>query len=125
MATVKEVAEMLRKPKGRVRNVASKADRTYNGHVYHSKAEALWAFQLDCQKQAGIIRSWRAQPKFTIWWPVGNAKICDMILDFEVQSLDNTFKLQEIKGWETPEWKLKKKLLMACYPDLKLEVIRA
>ena len=59
---------MLRKPKGRVRNVAPKADRTYNGRVYHSKAEAKYAFELDCQLLAreDMQVGFRSQPSLLI-----------------------------------------------------------
>src|SRR5690242_8959014 len=60
--TATEVAEMLRMPKqARVRNVAPRADRTYGGRVYHSKAEALYAFELDAQMSACMIFKWRPQ----------------------------------------------------------------
>ena len=116
---------MLRKPKGRVRNVSSKADRTYNGRVYHSKAEAKYAFELDYQVKQGKILCWIPQPAFLILWPTSRKPICHVILDFEIRDLGGFPRYVEIKGWETPEWRLKKKLLFACYPDIKLEVIRA
>jgi len=122
--TATEVKAMLERPKGRVRNVAPRADRTYAGRVYHSKAEAVHAFGLDQKKSAGIIYWWAAQRRLPIF--CAGKFICDVVLDFGIQDHPGDLpRYEEIKGWETPEWKLKKKLLLACYPDIKLEVIKA
>lgn len=124
--TGEEVAAMMRMPKqARVRNVAPRADRTYDGRVYHSKAEALYAFELDAQMSACMIFKWR--PQVTLPCIVNGALVCKVILDFEIQdrAIDPAKRYVEIKGWASEAWKLKKKLLLACYPNLKLEVIRA
>ncbi len=124
--TVQEVQAMLSRGKGKVRNVAPRAARTYNGRVYHSKAEALQAFELDRLKAAGKIYMWEAQPRLPIIWP-GGPVICVVVLDFCI--LDSPAKAiqkryVEIKGWESEIWKLKKKLLLACYPGINLQVVK-
>lgn len=44
--------------------------------------------------------------------------------DFKVTFADGRTEYHEVKGFETPEWKLKEKLFRARYPDLILKVIK-
>ncbi len=117
-----DVAAMLAKPKGRVRNVAPRADRTYNGVVYDSKAEALHAFKLDSLKLTGDIFDWKRQVRIPLF--VKDSKICTFVVDFQVHFADGNIQFQEIKGWETPEYKLKLKLFKALYPNADYRVVK-
>ena len=120
--TAAEVKALLARPKGRVRNVAPRADRTYKGVVYDSKAEALYAFKLDAAKSAGLILGWNRQVRIPLI--VEGVKICSFIIDFEVSLNNGNLRYEEIKGWETPEYKLKLKLFKALYPNADYRVVR-
>ena len=87
--------------------VAAKADRTYNGIVYASKAEAKRAFTLDLELRAGAITSWKRQPVFEL----GPDKVIYRA-DFQVVGVfgSATEWVEEIKGCETREFKRKMKL---------------
>lgn len=103
--------------------VSPKAERTYNGTVYHSKAEARYAAELDLQKRVGLIREWSNQVPFQI--TVNGVNICKVVVDFSVVYSDGRTQYVEIKGKETEAYRLKRKLLAACYPDLDYVVLKA
>jgi hypothetical protein len=121
--TVAEVAALLKRPGGKVRNVAPRSDRTYAEVVYDSKAEALYAFELDRQKQLGMIWDWKRQVKFPI--VVNGNPICRLVVDFGILDESGSYwRYVEVKGFETEVYKIKKKLLLACYPGLSYTVVK-
>jgi hypothetical protein len=95
------------------------AQRT-NG--YASKREAEYARQLGLRKAAtnGDVLDWLEQVGIKL--PGGSR----YVVDFLVFKRDGTWELVEIKGFETPEWKLKVGLLAEARPELfaKLEVLK-
>lgn len=96
--------------------IAPKADRIYNGHVYHSKAEAKQAAELDLLMKCGEIVGWERQLAFPL--RVRGEYICTMVIDFKVYPRRGQFYLLEVKGHETELYRLKRKLLKACYPGI-------
>ena len=95
----------------------------YGGRKYHSAAEAKQAAELDLLVKAGKIVGWIPQPAKRIL--VNGSLICFMILDFEVKLALGRYYYIEVKGHETAVYKLKLKLLKACYPDIDLRIVRA
>jgi len=83
-------------------NVAPKNERTYRGVVYHSKAEAIRAAELDRIEAACNIDNWERQVKFRL----GDV---DYVADFVVR-LGAEYWVEEIKGVETQRFKLIRKL---------------
>lgn len=122
VVTASELRDMLAPRRGRIRNVAAKADRTYAGRVYDSKAEAIYAFGLDKLKSAGRIKKW--EPQVVIWIVVNGVKICKLLVDFQVWPLVGNSWVIEIKGHETEVYRLKRKLLRVCRPDIDYRVVR-
>ncbi len=120
--TASELTQMLAPRRGRVRNVASPADRTYAGCVYHSKAEATYAFQLDALKAARRILTWEAQVPIEI--VVNGVLVCKLKVDFKVWPIAGNPWLIEVKGHETEVYRLKRKLLRACHPELDYRVVK-
>lgn len=114
---------MLAPSRGRIRNVSPPALRTYAGRVYHSKAEAKYAFELDALKAAGRIKDW--QPQVVREIVVHDRHICKVVIDFEVTPITGKPWYIEIKGVESEVYKIKRKLLRACYPDMDYRVVRA
>lgn len=113
--SIAEVRKLMKQP--RVRGVAAKEDRVYNGRCYHSKAEALYAFGLDMQKSQRAIFNWKAQVGFPI--TISGVFICKVIIDFEIEDVEGAPpRYVELKGWESEVWKLKKKMLLGCYPNI-------
>lgn len=97
--------------------VKYKAKRTSG---YASKREWEYASILGAQKASGAIVDWLEQVPIKL---PGDIKY---VCDFLVINKDGTFRLVEIKGMETPTWKLKRRLLEESRPDLYrlLEVVR-
>ncbi len=107
---------------GRIKGVSAPAARTYNGRVYHSKAEAEYAQRLDFLVKAGAVKEYICQATMPI--VVNNVPICKVVVDFKVVNSDMTVDLIEIKGFETEIFRLKKKLLLACYPGIRYTVLK-
>lgn len=98
----------------------------YNGVLYDSKAEAAYAKILDAETKAGQIKRWGRQQR----WPlkVNGIPICTMIPDFVVWRMDDgleVMELHEVKGYETPIFRLKRKLFEALHPEVNYIVIPA
>lgn len=93
----------------------------YNGVKYHSKREAAYAEQLDWKVKLGEIQSWTRQ--FKIPLVVSKCLICTYILDFVVIANDGHKQYIEIKGYETPEFKLKWRLVQALNEDKTIEFL--
>ena len=88
----------------------------YRGRKYHSKAEAGRARELDAMLEAGEIAEWAPQPRFKL-----TAAEILYIADFQVCDSEGRVWVEDVKGKETPEFKLKKRL-WACYGPLPLHV---
>lgn len=90
-----------------------KLDRTYKGIQYHSEAEMLYAQQLDILQMAGEIRCWKRQQVYPLW--VNGQHVTDYTADFEVYKGHRPPIVVDVKGHQTPESKLKIKLMKAVY----------
>jgi hypothetical protein len=75
---------------------------------------------------ADRVVHWKPQVRIPI--VVNGVKICDYVADFLVSYANGTEELVEVKGFETPEWKLKKRLLDATYlaerPAIKFTIVK-
>ncbi len=100
--------------------------QTYEGNSYHSKKEAQYAAELDMLMRGKAIKSWQRQVKIELLGENGT-KVCNYFIDFVVTHKDGTTEYVEVKGFETPEWKLKWKLFedkMKGQHDVKLTVLK-
>jgi hypothetical protein len=59
------------------------------------------------------VEGWERQIRFPLM--VNNIKICDYVCDFLVRYADGRRELVEVKGMQTPEFKLKLKLFRATF----------
>lgn len=85
----------------------------YNGRLYHSKREAVYAMELDLRLHAKELISW--EPQVTIRLDVNGHHICNYIVDFKLYYTDGRIELVEVKGAKTAVYNLKAKLLTAVY----------
>ena len=89
---------------------------TVNGIKFDSKWESERYMYLKAMERAGTVRNLELQVRFNLI--VNDQKICAYIADFqyERQNKDNFWCsiVEDAKGVETPEFKLKKKLMKAC-----------
>ena len=101
-------------PYGR-RNKFRAKKTEFMGMMFDSKWEAERYAQLYKLSQAGEIQELERQIRFNI--VVNNQKICAYVADFTYYERDENsekkFVVEDAKGVETPEFKLKKKLMLA------------
>lgn len=83
----------------------------YNGVRYDSKAEAARAAQLDMLVRSGDVESWERQPKFLLGEPG-----VKYVADFMVAYSNGQRIVEDVKGYETALFKLKKALWKQCGP---------
>jgi hypothetical protein len=105
--------------------------QTYDGYNYDSKLEASRAWELDMELQAGNIKAWERQFKVDLYF---YNKDGDKILykpwkvDFRVEQLDGTFVLEEVKGMETEDFRVKRdicsKVWIPDHPDHTLVILK-
>lgn len=98
----------------------------YNGVIYHSKAEADYAADLDWMIKGGLIIEWDRQ--IVVPLIVNGVHICKYIIDFKIVENDETVRLVELKGYQSEAWKLKNKLFQATFlkehPEIGYEIIK-
>tara|TARA_R100001082_G_C4353496_1_gene155700 strand:+ start:525 stop:899 length:375 start_codon:yes stop_codon:yes gene_type:complete len=88
-----------------------------DGITFDSKWESERYGQLRAMERGGIVTDLELQVKYDI--VVNDIKICKYIADFVYKEESPDGKIKEIvedaKGFETPEFKLKKKLMKAVH----------
>tara|TARA_Y100001972_G_C7609245_1_gene305363 strand:- start:108 stop:464 length:357 start_codon:yes stop_codon:yes gene_type:complete len=89
-----------------------------DGYKFDSQAEAkhYW-FTLKPLLEKGEITHFKVHPKFEII--IDGEKICNYIADFSYFS-QKARVVVDVKGFKTPVYKLKKKLVEATYPGVKI-----
>lgn len=85
--------------------------QTFNGRSYHSKKEAAYAQDLYLLQKAGEIKE--IIPQFKLELNVNGLHICNYYMDFVTIDNEDVQTLHEVKGFETPLWRLKWKLTQA------------
>lgn len=103
----------------------NKRTKTEHG-TFQSKFEAKVGGDYEMMKKAGEIKGYECQSKVSL--DVNGYHICNYYLDFKVEHNDGTIEWIEVKGFETPLWKLKAKLFEAIYiyahPQEKYTIVR-
>ncbi len=97
---------------------------TVLGQSFDSKTEGEFYLYLLAKQQAGEITEIKLQPSFELqprFQKDGHTiRPIIYIADFEVTHADGTIEVIDVKGFETADFKIKKKLFDYRYPDLKL-----
>lgn len=91
-----------------------------DGYVFDSKKEAGRYQQLRLLEQAGEIFDLRMQVKYHC--TVNGKKVCTYIADFEYTTPDKKVHTEDVKGYRTKEYRLKKKLVEALFSTTIEEV---
>jgi hypothetical protein len=100
-----------------------------DGIYFDSKREANRYSELKIMEKAGIINSLKLQPEFKCM--VNGKKVCTYKADFEYLMVDDIgpqgqigyYIVEDVKGFKTPVYRLKKKLVEACYPGTVIKEI--
>lgn len=89
------------------------------GIKFDSKMEAEYYLDLLQMKKYGLVRRFELQPKFVLQEDPKITYIADFRVVWEYQGES----VVDVKGVETQSFRMKKKMFMNKYPDLKLEVL--
>jgi hypothetical protein len=98
-----------------------------DGYKFDSKAEAAhYLYTLKPLLESGEISNLKVHPRYPI--EVNRIKICTYIADFQytrvnVQPPVGEMIVEDVKGYRTEIYKLKKKLVEATYVGLKISEI--
>lgn len=102
--------------------VAKKEDRTLDGITFASKKEMTRYSELVLMMTLGLIRELELQPRFPL--VVRDVKIATYVADFRYKEImqkvgkeirADKVVIEDVKGFKTPEYKLKKKHAEAQY----------
>ena len=98
-------------------NVAPKAQRTYKGKVYDSKLEKEYRGKLELLKRATkeSNRVVHIEEQVPFEFVINGTKVCTYLLDFRVLYADGRIEHIDVKGILTDVYRIKKKLMLACY----------
>lgn len=91
---------------------------TVDGITFDSKKEANRYFELKCLEKAGEITELKLQPKFDFKLSgfTKDKKIFTYKADFSYYNKGEKFPvIEDVKGFQTPVFRLKKKLIEALY----------
>lgn len=116
------------KAKSKRKNKYGNRKTTIDGITFDSKREAEYYMELKQLKAAGEIKDFGLQPKYELQPKFKkNGKTyrpIDYYADFIVDHNDGTTEVIDIKGMETKDFKIKKKMFEYKYDDLQLRIIK-
>jgi hypothetical protein len=97
-----------------------------DGHIFDSKIEARYYQQLKWLEANKQILFFRIQPRYLLQEAFEkdgkkHRKI-DYLADFEIHHLDGSIEVVDVKGMETTDFKIKRKLFEKKYPH-KLSLV--
>jgi len=98
---------------------ATKVD--YDGHIFDSKQECAHYKELKLLAAAGEITALKLQPEYSI--EINGQKICRVVLDFSYYDNDGHIRVVDVKGYDNPLSKLKRKLVEATY-GIIVEIVK-
>lgn len=113
---------------GRIR-VSAKADRTFEGITFASKAEMNRYAELRMAEKAGLIGGLDTQVPIMLQESFthkihGTQQAIKYICDFAYKQ-DGKWIYEDFKGFKTEIYKIKKKLLLNRYPDIDFREVKA
>jgi hypothetical protein len=94
---------------------------TVDGFTFDSKLEATRYSQLKVLERAGEISDLKLQPAFLIEW--NGTRICVVRGDFEFVENGKSVVI-DVKGYDNPVSKIKRKLVCAMYPHIDWRVVK-
>jgi hypothetical protein len=93
----------------------------WNGRTFDSKREALEARYLENQLQCGKLKKLEYQPVYELLPRPNRIKY---IPDFLLTYPDGRIEAVDVKGVETPVFKLKAKMFLHFYPNIELKIVK-
>jgi len=108
-------------PANKQKNKYNNKKPTYDGIKFDSKKEAKYYLELKILKKAGEIKDFELQPEFVLLDPEDDRVTGRGIryrADFKIINNDGSEEVVDVKGFKTQIYKIKKKLLLAKFPDI-------
>jgi len=99
---------------------------TIDGIKFDSKKEAKFYEELKLLKAAGEVKEIELQPKFVLLEKDKDrvtGRGIKYYADFKITYADDSVEVVDVKGYKTNVYKLKKKLLLAKYPDINFREV--
>lgn len=93
-----------------------------DGIAFDSQKEADYYCQLKLLQRAGEIEGFSMQARFIVTAGSGDTRATEYVTDFIIFYPDKTYRIVDVKGMETPAFKLKMKSFKEKYPKLNLEL---
>lgn len=119
-------AQEFRKRNSRTKSKYGNRKVELDGIKFDSQMEARYYQQLKWAKQSNQIKDFKLQPKFLLLEAFEKGgekhKKIEYIADFEITNLDGSIEIIDVKGHETRDFLIKKKMFHARYP-YKLSVV--
>jgi Protein of unknown function (DUF1064). len=113
----------IKSPKSKKSKYRSNKVRA-DGIVFDSKAEANYYCILKGLLYAGKIDGFYIQPRFVVTEGRGEERCTEYVADFVIFYPNGTYRIVDVKGYETDVFKLKMKCLREKYPKLKIYLER-
>lgn len=100
-----------------------------DGISFDSKLEARYYLHLKEKKRNGDIRHFTLQPSYLLQEAFKDdtgqsIRKIEYIADFLITHNDGKVEVVDVKGMETSDFRIKKKMFLYKYPHLKLSVIK-
>jgi Protein of unknown function (DUF1064) len=99
-----------------------------DGLVFDSQAEARYYTYLSDLMQKGVVTKIVPQPRYLLQESFRKNGILfrkiEYVADFAVQYEDGRSEVVDVKGMETTDFKIKRKLFEKKYPELSLKVVK-
>lgn len=92
-----------------------------DGIRFDSKKESERYLELKLLQEAGEIHDLELQVSFPLM--INGRKICSYRSDFTYKVQNEKMIVEDVKGYKTPVYRLKKKMFEACYPWLSIKEI--
>ena len=116
-------AEQYRKMIGKKPKSKYGARKTsVDGISFDSQAEANYYCKLKILLQKGEIDGFCRQARFLVTDGNDGEKGTEYVTDFIIFCRDGTYRIVDVKGVQTPVFKLKIKCMKEKYPNLKVEL---
>lgn len=116
-------AEQYRKMIGKKPKSKYGARKTnVDGISFDSQAEANYYCKLKILLQKGEIDGFCRQARFLVTDGKDGEKGTEYVTDFVIFRRDGTYRIVDVKGVQTPVFKLKIKCMKEKYPNLKVEL---
>lgn len=93
-----------------------------DGITFQSTAEANYYYKLKMLVKAKKIAGFCLQPRFVITEGDNNTRCVEYVADFIEFHNDGTYRIVDVKGVQTPVFKLKMKSLHEKYPTIKINL---